>query len=139
VRVDQELVIRAVDRVVENRGVQPDLCTGQTAQRAVEDQHVTDLRRHRFVDAFLCAAFGNMRAVRAAEQDPDRHARVGLLGEQAHQPGVVGEEESAVDEDADVALSRAEQVPPDVARDGPAVRVDGDDLILVCRRDLIPR
>lgn len=71
-----------------------------------------------------------MGAVRVAEQEPHTHALGGLARQQRVHAGVVGEEQAAVDEDADLLLGRAEQVAPAVPGHRPAVRVDGEDLAL---------
>jgi hypothetical protein len=67
-------------------------------------------------------------AVGVADDDPDRGAGAGLAAEHSEQFGVFGDEESAVDEDADLSVGGLEQAAPDLAGDRAAVRVGGVDL-----------
>ena len=79
--VDQQLVITAVDRVVQNRLVEPELYPLNGAQRPIQHERVADLRRHGVVYAFVRAPFGHLPAVRIAKQDPHPNSGTDLLGE----------------------------------------------------------
>jgi hypothetical protein len=76
--------------------------------------------------------------VRIAEQDAHANVGASLAGEELDEPGALGEEQPAVDQDADLPLRGFVQAMPRVVGDGPAVRVDGDDLALGRRDDLTP-
>lgn len=100
----------------------------QLGQRLVEDKDVADLGGHDDrADSFVCAAVGYSLAVGVAEEDADVDVGVGLFGEYPADSSVVGEEEAAVGEDADLPLGGLEEAEPAGAGDGRAVRIDGDD------------
>src|SRR5260221_10476340 len=67
VGVDQELVVAAVDRVVQDRLVQAELGARHLAQRPVEDHHVADLRGHGLVDALVGGMVRDLPAVPVAQ------------------------------------------------------------------------
>ena len=117
--------------------MQPDLDVLDRLERPEHDDGVADLARDGVIDALGLPALGDVRAIRVAEQDADPDAGLRLVGEQLLESGVLGHERGRVDEDADLALGLLEQMPPDVPRHGPAVRVDGDDLALGRRGDLV--
>jgi hypothetical protein len=69
-------------------------------------------RRHRTGDAFLEAAASERPGYRVAEENADPDAGAYPLTEDAHDFHVLGQEETAVDEDADLPLcGREESVP----------------------------
>ena len=105
VRVDQELVVPAVDRVVQDGAVEPELDALGAAHRPVQHERVADLRGHRVVDALVRAPRGDLRAVRVTKQDPHPHAGAGLVGEDLLIPRVLGQEQPGVDQDADLVFA----------------------------------
>jgi hypothetical protein len=135
VGVDQQLVIAAVDRVVQDGLVEPELRAVSGAQRPVQHQRVADLRGHSVVHALIRAAVGYLRAVRVTQQHPYPDARPGLAGEDLLHAGVLGEEQPRVHEYPDLALGRGEQLSPHLPRSLPPVRVDGQQLSFRCRAD----
>ena len=107
--------------------MRPDLDT-RADQRSVEQGRIPDLGCHGVIDALVVAALVDVGTVGIAEGDADGDAGAGLGGEQANQLGVLGEEQAAVDEDADVVFGVLEQLAPDPAGDRSAVRIGGVDL-----------
>jgi hypothetical protein len=118
--VDQQFVVSPVDRVVEHGRVQADFDVLRR-QRAVMDERVADLGRHRVVDALLGAAAADRRRPRIAEQEAYADTGARPLAEDSEQVHVLGEEEPAVDEDADLPLRRGEEPVPHTSR-GTALR-----------------
>ena len=104
VLVDQELVVAAVDRVVQHCLVDPDLDVLHRAKRPVQRERVADLRRHGVTDAFFLAAFYGVRPVRVTKRDPDEDARAALLGENPEDSSVFGKEQRVVSQDGDLVL-----------------------------------
>lgn len=137
VGVDEELVICAVDGVVEDRAVEAELYAVLSAQVLVEDEGVTDLRGHGVVYTLVCAAFGHLRAVRVTEEDADADASLRFLCERALNAAVFGEEKAGVDQDADLFLGCGEETSPCVPWDGRAVRVDRHQFAAGRCRDLL--
>ena len=105
VGVDQHVVVEPEDRVVQRGGVQLDGDPWVAGEgHVVGEQHVADLGRDRVPGVFLLPFERDLRAVRVAEQDPDRGAVVSLLLEQLDVRGVLlGQEEPGVNQDADGA------------------------------------
>lgn len=83
-----------------------------------------DLRGHRVVQAFLLAAFSDGRAVRISERDPDNDAAMPLVGKDAQDACIFGEEQGAVGEDADIVLGGCEEARPHIAGNRRTARVD---------------
>ena len=113
--VDEHLVVGAVEGVVQHGGVQADLYCGCIQQQPVEHDDVADLRRHGLGDAFFGSAEGDLLAIGIAEQDADGHPVLGLVAHDPDEVDVLGEEQSRVDEDADLVLAAGEQLPPELA------------------------
>jgi hypothetical protein len=132
VRVDEHLVVGPVDRGVQDGPVQPDLDVLHGAQRPEQRQGVADPGRHGVADALFRATLGDVRPFRVAEGDLDGDTRAPLGGEDLKHPRVLGEEQRAVGQDADLTLGRTEQPYPGVTRDGPPVRVDRTELVRPC-------
>ena len=75
-----------------------------------------------------------LRPVGVSERDPHGDARAALIGEDAEDAGVLGEEQRAVGQDGDLALGRSEQPYPDLPRNSPPVRVDRPQFLRPCPR-----
>jgi hypothetical protein len=123
VLVYEELVVRPVDRVVQDGLVKPDLDVVERAKRAVQRKRIADSREHGIIDGFL-AEFRDLRDVRVSERDPDGDADVTLVGEDAQDVGVFGEEQGAVGKDADLVFGRGEEPRPHIAGNRRTARVD---------------
>lgn len=104
VLVDEELVVRAVDRVVQDDLVQPDLDALDFCEWPVQRKSVADLRGHGVADALFPSALCHSSAVRSAEGDPNSHAAACLASNDVQQTGVPGEEQCAVRKNADLAF-----------------------------------
>lgn len=128
VGVDEELVVGAVDGVVEDRAVKAELYAALFAQVLVEDEGVADLGDLGFAHALVFTAFGYLGAVRVAKEDADADTGLGFFGEGALDASVFGEEEAGVDQDADLFLGCSKETSPCVPWDGRAVRVDRHQL-----------
>ena len=58
-----------------------------------------------------------------------------FVSEDTEDSGIFGEEEGAVGEDADLVFGGGEEPGPCLAWDGPAVRIDGSQLLRACPGD----
>jgi hypothetical protein len=137
VSVDEELVVSTVDRVVQDRSVQAHLDVRLRQNRPEKHDGVPYLRGQALVDALVGSTFGNVVAVRVAEQQPDPRASTRTLDEKPVKAHVLGNEHPGVDQDADLTLGVAEEVAQGVARYGPAMGIYRDDFALGDRGDLI--
>ena len=98
-------------------------------KRSVKREGVADLGGHGVADAFFFAALCGVWPVGVSERDPYGDARAALIGEDPEDSCVLGEEQGAVGEDADLVLGRNEKPRPDLAWNGPSVRVDRTQLV----------
>ena len=94
------------------------------AKRPVKHEGVADLGGHGVTDAFFFAALCGMWPVGVSQRDPYADPRAALIGEDPEDSRVLGEEQGAVGQDADLMLGRSEQPCPDLPRNSPPVRVD---------------
>src|ERR1700722_14639716 len=69
VRVDEQLIVGAEDRVIQDRPVQPDLDILHPLKWAEHRDSAPPLGRHRVADTFRLSALEHKRAFRIAEQD----------------------------------------------------------------------
>jgi hypothetical protein len=113
--IDEHLVVGAIDRVVQDGAVQPQLHAADHADWAIQDEGISDLRGHRVTDPFLLASLCNMRAVGIAECDADANTLLGFADQEIHHLAVLGKKQSAVDEQIDAVFCGCEQVPPAIA------------------------
>ena len=104
VLVDEETVIGAVERVVQDGLVQPDLNAFDSQKWPIQRESVADLCGHGIADAFFLSAPCDGGTVRIAECDPDSQAAARLVCDDAEQSAVFGEEQSAVGKNADLTL-----------------------------------
>lgn len=103
--VDEELPISPVQRVVQDRPMQPDFDAPAFQHRAEERERVADLRCHSDADALVLAPFCDAIAIRIAERKPHLDAAGCLVRDYVEQPSVLGEEQRAISKDADLMLS----------------------------------
>ena len=104
VLIDDQLVVGAIDRVVQHGLVQTDLHVLRSATDRYSVERLSDLGRHGIPDVFF-ATLGGVRALRVSKRDPDVDACPPLFGEKTQDPPVFGEEQRAVGQDADLALA----------------------------------
>ncbi|WP_435824356.1 hypothetical protein [Microbispora amethystogenes] len=124
--VHEKLAVGPVNRVVERRAVEADLHPVDPPERPVQHEGVAYSGGHDVgSDAFLGSSGGHLGAIWVAEKDADLHAYLGSAGQQADHAGVLGEEQTAVGQDVDLATRALEEPPPDGLRYGPAVGIDG--------------
>ncbi|MER6000848.1 hypothetical protein ABT120_19930 [Nonomuraea angiospora] len=115
--------------------MEANLCVLDAGQRLVQSKRVSDPGGHDIgADALADPARGNGGGIRIAAQDTHLYAYLGPADEEADEAGVLGEEEAAVSQDTDLTAGRLEQVSPSRPWDGPAVRVDGLDLVVESTR-----
>src|SRR5690242_12274082 len=98
-RIDQDVTVRAVNRVVEDRAVEADLYAVRLHEIPVVDERVTYLRGHGIAYAFSVATFRDLGAVRVAQEDAYGDSAPSPVGQRAKDPDVLSEEEASVDED----------------------------------------
>ena len=67
--IDQQLVVGAVDRVVQHDPMKPDLDVPDYTEGPVQRKRVTDLRGHRVPDTFFLTVFCNVRPVGISQRD----------------------------------------------------------------------
>jgi hypothetical protein len=132
VLIDQELVVGAVDRVVQHGSVKLDLDVLHRIKRPVQRERVADLGGHGVTDAFFIAALSDVRSMRVSQRDPYGDVGAALVGEDPEDSRILGQEQRAVGQDSDLALGRSEQPCPDLPRHGPPVRVNRAELVRPC-------
>ena len=93
--VDQETLIGAVDRVVQDLPVEAQLDSGALVQGVVQRQCVAHPSGHGACDAFLGAALSYVRAVGSAKRDSDFDTTGASVSEYTKDACVFGEKESA--------------------------------------------
>ncbi|GAA4618442.1 hypothetical protein GCM10023195_82900 [Actinoallomurus liliacearum] len=108
--------------------MESDLDTVDVSERLIQHDAVSDLGCHRLAYAFVGTAFRYVWTIWVAEQDPYGETGLRLLCEDADDSGVLGDEETRVDENADLLFGLTEEPVPYVAGNGPAVGVGGFDL-----------
>ncbi|MCC0097771.1 site-specific integrase [Streptomyces flavotricini] len=121
-RVHQPLIIRAVERVVQSRPVEPEFDPGHRAQRAIELHHFANLVGHALAD-FLLPSAPDLRAFRVSEQDSGPNTAGRLQPEQLRPTRILGEENACVHQHADLPFRPPEQLEPEVSRHVRTVRV----------------
>src|SRR5690349_14100454 len=117
VLVDQHLIVASVEGVVEHRRVQPNHYACRN-DRPIKRNRIADLCRHRVVNPLVLTALVDMRARRVTEDDMHADPSTSFGGEEPHQFSVFGDEQTAVDEDANLVYSVFEQAVPDRSRYG---------------------
>ena len=129
VRIDDHLIVKAVDAVVQHRSVGADLHARRIGQGAEKRQRVIDLGGDRVLaDALIKAALPDSGSVPVTENQPDPCAPSGFLPQQCRQVGLLGQEHPYVDQHIDVCGRSVQQAVPQIRRDKAAVGVDMNDL-----------
>ena len=135
VAVDEQLVVVAVDRVVERRRVQPHGDVRLVERLAHVDERKPDPSRQPVADALLCSAQRDRLGVGIAVEQPDLHAVLRLAAHQRGEIGAaVGKEEPGVHQDVEPLARRLEQLVPALVRHSAAMRIERAPARRRCRR-----
>jgi len=109
--VDQRLVIRTIDRVVERGGVGPHLDAGYPGQGAIVHEGKSAAGLDPVTEPLFGAALLDIRTVRIADRDTDRTTVGSSLAQQVIQPRVrLVQEDGGVHQYVDVLAGLGQHV-----------------------------